>query len=238
MSYCPKCGVEVNSNAKKCPLCKFSLPYIDTNSSESFSDSFPNAINIYNKKVKEFKKILFSIIKAFCICSMFITLFCNFYISGKLTWSKYSTVCIVAAMFYFYLMLDLQWKFKNFIIGFGLNTFILILLLDIFDGKLSWSIKLGLPFIVMTICLLSICYEVFRIAKHKYFNVAGYTLIALSLYCIGIDGFVSLTLYNLFKLRWSLLVTIVLLPLGLVLIYIHHKLPVEYKIKLKKKLHI
>ncbi|GAA0116151.1 DUF6320 domain-containing protein [Clostridium senegalense] len=238
MSYCPKCGVEVNPNVKKCPLCKFALPYIDTNSSESFYASFPNAVNIYNKKVKEFKKILFSIIKAFCICSMFITLFCNFYISGKLTWSKYSTVCIIAAMFYFYLMLDLQWKFKNFIIGFGLNTFILILLLDIFDGNLSWSIKLGLPFIVMTICLLSICYEVFRIAKHKYFNVAGYTLIALSVYCIGIDGFISLTLYNSFKLRWSLLVTIVLLPLGLVLIYIHHKLPVEYKIKLKKKLHI
>lgn len=238
MSYCPRCGVKLDSHVTICPLCKLSLPYIENLKDKNINNNFPTAINVYEKRVKEFKKMLFSIIKSLCICSIFITLFCNFYISGALTWSKYSTTSIVAAMFYFYFMLDLQWKFNNFIIGCGVNTFVLILLLDIFDGKLSWSIQLGLPFIVLTICLLSVCYQVVLIAKRNFFNIAGYTLIALSLYCIGVNGFLSLTLYNFFKLSWSILISIILIPLGISLIYLHHKLPKQYKIEIKKKFHI
>ncbi|MGG7164893.1 DUF6320 domain-containing protein [Clostridium ihumii] len=238
MPYCPKCGVEINYGVKKCPLCKFSLPPLEPDYTRKSYENFPNAQNIYDKKVKEFKKILYSVIKAICICSVFITIFYNFYVSGKLTWSKYSSVSIIAAMLYFYLMLDLQWDFKNFLIGGAINTFILLLLFDIFDGNLSWSIRLGLPFIVMTVCLLSIVYEVIKFTKNKFFNVAGYTLIALGLYCIGVNGFISLSIQGIFKLTWSIFVSIILIPLGLLLIYIHHKLPNSLKLKLKKKFHL
>lgn len=238
MPYCPKCGVEIDYEVKSCPLCDYPMPKINPEKNIDNEKKFPSPNNMYPLKVREFKHLIFSIIKTVCICSIFITVLENLYISHKITWAKYSTVCILAGLFYFYLILKLQWKFKSFIIGSGINTFILLVLLDIFNGNISWSITLGLPFILMAMLFSALVYSLIKDSEKKGFNVAAYVVIFLTLYCMGVNGFISLALTRTFALSWSIIVALISLPVALAFLYIHYKMPEQYKIKIKKKFHI
>lgn len=236
MPYCSKCGVEVDNNIRECPLCDFPIPVIE--SEEKEEDRFPSPQNSYPYKVEKRKRRTFIIISVILLTSVELMLFQNFSIEGKLTWSRYSAVSIIASWIYLFFLFRFIPKFKISVIGMSITTIILLYFLDIFDGELEWFISIGLPCVLMGTISTIIYYHLFKRAKKKGLNIVAYILLALILYCIGIDAFISLHLHHFIKLSWSISVALGLLPISILFLYLHFGLPEKYKIKLERKFHI
>ncbi len=237
MPYCSKCGVEVDNNVRKCPLCDFSIPIIEIEENE-YIDRFPLPQNIYPKKVKRRKRKAFIIISVIFLSVIGLILFQNITASGKLAWAKYSIVSVIAAWIYLYFFFGFIPNFRISLIGVSTNTIILLFFIDVFNGKLEWIVSIGFPCVFMgALEIIIIAYLIER-TKKKGLNIVTYILLSIALYCIGIEAFISLYTKEYVKLYWSIIVTIALTPLSILFIYLHYGLPEKYKIKLKRKFHI
>ena len=57
--YCIRCGVELEENAEKCPLCETPVPKIENEDTEIYEREYPFVnINLYELKIKKVKKNL------------------------------------------------------------------------------------------------------------------------------------------------------------------------------------
>ncbi len=237
MPYCFKCGVEIDYDINKCPLCDFPIPKIEVEEKEDIN-RYPSPQNMYPKKAKKRKQKIFIILSVALLSLMGLLLFLNISALGKWTWSKYSTVSIFATLIYLFFLFGFVPKFKTSLIGISMNTIILLYFLDLFDGKLEWFRLIGLPCVFMGTLETIIIAHLFKRTKKKGSNIVAYILLAISVYCIGVEGFISLHTREVIKLYWSMIVSIVLFPLALLLLYLHYGLPEKYKVKLKRKFHI
>ncbi|GAA0116149.1 DUF6320 domain-containing protein [Clostridium senegalense] len=238
MPYCPKCGIEVEYTLTECPLCEFSLPNTTPDSFIKEENKFPDATNIYPSKHEQLKKVIFSVLLAISICGIFIATLQNIYFSKTITWSRYSTVSILSGIIYLYIILKTNLSLDKFIKSMATNTLFLIILLDIVDGELYWSITFGLPCIFLaTIFILSLV-KLIRISKNPGFNIAAYVIFLLTLYSLAIDTLICLNYKESIILTWSIIISFIGFPLSIALLYIHHKLPEQYKEKFRKKFHI
>lgn len=236
MPYCSKCGVEVDYRIEECPLCDFPIPEIKPEE-EQENDRFPTPENIYPQKVKKRKRRAFVTISVIFLSSIGLMLFQNISGSGTLTWAKYSIVSIIAGWIYLFFLLELIHKFRTSLIGISINTIVLLYFLDIFNGELEWFVLIGLPCVFMcTVATIIIAY-IFKKTRKKGFNIASYIILAIVLYCIGIDAFISLQTKHYVQLYWSIIVAISLLPISILFLYLHYGLPEKYMIKLKRKFH-
>lgn len=238
MPYCPKCGVEISYSVKDCPLCDFPMPNLSDTFESEEDKKFPNPTNIYSSKHEQLKKLIFSILLSISICGIFVAILQNIYFSKTMTWSKYSTVSIISGIIYLYIILKTNLSLDKFIISIGSNTFILVFLLDILDGDLYLSITLGLPCIFLaTIFILSLV-KLIRISNHPGFNIGAYVIFILTLYFLAVDTLLCLNFKEKLSLTWSIIIAFIGFPLSIALLYIHYKLPEQYKEKFRKKFHI
>ncbi|SHK02639.1 DUF6320 domain-containing protein [Paramaledivibacter caminithermalis] len=236
MPYCSKCGVEVDYNIKKCPLCDFPIPPIEPEEKEE--DRFPSPQNSYPNKVKKRKRRAFIIISVILLTTIELMLFQNFSIEGKLTWSKYSVVSIVASWIYLFFLFRFIPRFRISVIGISITTIIFLYILDILNGRLDWFILIGLPCTIMGALTTIIFAYLFKKSKRKGLNIVSYILMGLTLYCIVIEVFISLHIRHFVTLYWSIIVALALLPISILFLYLHYGLPEKYKIKLERKFHI
>lgn len=236
MPYCSKCGVEVDYNIKKCPLCDFPIPVIEPE--EKKEDRFPLPQNSYPDKVKRRKRRTFIIISVILLTMVELTLFQNFSVSGEFTWSKYSAVSIIASWIYMFFLFRFIPKFRISVIGISITTIFLLYFLDSFNGKLEWFVLIGLPCVLMGALTTIIFAYLFKKSRKKGLNIVSYILLALTLYCIVIDAFISLHTNHFIKFYWSIIVALALLPISILFLYLHYGLPEKYKIKLERKFHI
>ncbi|SHJ47579.1 DUF6320 domain-containing protein [Tepidibacter formicigenes] len=237
MPYCSKCGVEVDYNIRKCPLCDFSIPEIEEEEKKD-TDRFPTPQNTYPRKVKKRKRKVFIIISVILLSLLGVMIFQNISTLGRLTWSKYSTISIIASWIYLFFLFGFIPKFRVSLIGISINTIILLYFLDILDGKLEWFISIGLPCVFMCTVATIINAYLFKKTRKKGLNIVSYILLAIAFYCIGIEAFISLYTKEFVELYWSIIVSIILIPLSLLFLYLHYGLPEKYKTKLKRKFHI
>jgi hypothetical protein len=236
MSYCSKCGIEVDYNVRKCPLCDFNIPLIEPE--ERNEDRFPSPQNSYPTKVQKRKRRIFIIISVILLTSVELMFFQNFSLEGKLTWSRYSAASIIASWIYLFFLFRFIPKFKVSVIGISITTIILLYFLDILNGKLEWFIPIGLPCVLIAALTIIIFAHLFKRTKKKGLNIVSYILLALTVSCIVIEAFISLHTNQFIKLYWSIIVTLSLLPISILFLYLHYGLPEKYKIKLERKFHI
>ena len=58
--YCIRCGVELEENAEKCPLCETPVPKIENEDMGIYEGEYPFVnINLYELKMKKVKKAVF-----------------------------------------------------------------------------------------------------------------------------------------------------------------------------------
>lgn len=238
MPYCSKCGVEVGNEHDNCPLCHFPIPDISVNHEPEVEERFPDVKNIYTQLALDFKRKAFYALTFLLLGNAIGLMYTNFMIDGELSWSLYSGITFFALWVYLIFLFRYVKSISKSIIGAGINTLVLLAVLDVINGSFEWFVPLGLPAVFMALIFLLINYYMWMKSKNKGLHTVAFSLFLVIGYCIGLEFFINEYAGNDDVLIWSINVALNILPWSLLLLYIHYQIPVWIKEEIKKRFHI
>ena len=225
--YCIKCGVELEDGAKRCPLCETPVPEIKGMEEREFVKEYPMInINLYEMKMKKVKKAVFLSFFTISIISILEVLFQNMIMYGKLEWGYYAIPSILIFDLGLFVFLDsYRMRTNLFLLLSGFIAY--FLLLDFGDGKLTWSLRLGIP-IVLALYLISLIFS-YVWDKHKSdrLKMLNFFIFFVGIFLLILELIISK------KMTWSIFSSIPLFILSIMLRYAYK----SYKEEFKRRLH-
>lgn len=225
--YCIKCGVELEDGAKRCPLCETPVPEIKGMEEREFVKEYPMInINLYEMKMKKVKKAVFLSFFTISIISILEVLFQNLIMYGKLEWGYYAIPSILIFDLGLFVFLDsYRMRTNLFLLLSGFVSY--FLLLDFGDKKLTWSIKRGIP-IVIVLYLISLVFS-YVWDKHKSdrLKILNFFIFFVGIFLLILELIISK------KMTWSIFSSIPLFILSIMLRYAYK----SYKEEFKRRLH-
>jgi hypothetical protein len=220
MKNCANCGVELDQDMNFCPLCGKNTRSEKEEGDSKANDIYPSDILLLRKKENRLHFLELSGIICFsgiAVCSIV-----DFVMSKTLSWSLYVTTSVLGAWF-FLTLLHLAFR-KYFIIIPGLLLTILGMLFffDLIVRPITWFFVLGLPLAVSVFIFISIVVVFWRIAKFRGFNLLAFSFLILSGFCIVTEVITDKFLFGSVNIRWSAIVAVSLLPISLILLFVHY----------------
>ena len=223
--YCIKCGVELERGRKECPLCKTKVMYEEL--TQEPEEEYPEVkINLYKMNKKKIKSRLYFIMLTLSVISILEVLLGNIAINGRLTWGYFVIPSLILTNIAVFIATD-GWNLKKNLLLLSTSLTVFLLILDLYDEKLTWSVKIGIP-IVISFFILGLIFS--KIKKHKKskIKVFNYFLILIGIFIISIEIIIS------GKISWSLLASIPLIVFGLMFKHFYE----EYDEELEKRMHL
>jgi len=228
MSYCNYCGVELDKTVTSCPLCGLAVgkKRVVTHEWKSRQPVFKDQIasEIENMTAAQKRKLFWEISAIILVSGVLVTLVVNWIESKTITWSKYSLVAslsILASISFFTLLRN-----RPFILVLGsfISNASLLLLLDLISSNIGWGTKLGVPILVSLYALILLVLWLIRISHRRGFNILAVIFIALGLFLICIEVFVSLYFNHTITLSWSIIAAASMIPISTLLFLVHFRL--------------
>lgn len=242
MPYCPKCGAKVDNDVDKCPLCGFSIPIVDYETNNT--KKYPEKINKYPKSYRRKRKIFMSYYRLMVLVLSGIFLIEDFVFTGSITWSKYAIIPLLSSIYILHFSLGLSKGFHRGLFTLHLDIFLLTFLLDIFDGKIGYSVTLALPLLFITYLGLEMFFFIFKKERKFGLDSIAFMLIFFAFLCIGLEFIIEINVYSKIHLDWSLIAAFQLIPVAFLMILLHHKSTDNFKRKvsdfmdkIKRKFH-
>lgn len=238
MPYCAKCGVEVNEQEKKCPLCHFQIPDIGDTPSET-ERVFPKGQNMYKERVRTLKNKVFYVVVSLAILALPVLFTIQFYYPQVALSMSYAMISVIVSPFYLYFLLGYLSPYAN-IIGIGVTSLLFTFVLDHMRMPATWFYQYALYIIiwlVMVICLFYYLYGKSRF-RNQLFYVPTYIIGSIGLLSVGIDGLLVYRTRHVLHLTWSIVVLISSLSLCVMLLILYHILPRHVKDSIKRRLHL
>ncbi len=222
MNFCNNCGVELDEDVIICPLCGTAIGMEEPAEVKKDSVHYPSDIILLHKKEK--RKNLWELTVIISFSGIVVCSIVDFVLSKKLTWSLYADASIIAAWISLTLIL-LAFK-KYFIVIPGLLVTVLALLFsfNLFSPPVNWFYGIGLPVTIALFISVSIVTLLWKIAHFKGFNILAVAFLVLSGFCIVCEVFIDKYLFNKVDIRWSAIVAASILPIALILLFIHYRM--------------
>ncbi|WP_169305410.1 DUF6320 domain-containing protein [Sebaldella termitidis] len=183
-------------------------------------------INLYKMNKKKIKSRLYFIMLTLSVISILEVLLGNIAINGRLTWGYFVIPSLILTNIAVFIATD-GWNLKKNLLLLSTSLTVFLLILDLYDEKLTWSVKIGIP-IVISFFILGLIFS--KIKKHKKskIKVFNYFLILIGIFIISIEIIIS------GKISWSLLASIPLIVFGLMFKHFYE----EYDEELEKRMHL
>ncbi|MBI9100126.1 MAG: hypothetical protein JEY91_16710 [Spirochaetaceae bacterium] len=226
MPYCSRCGVEVDEEVKKCPLCSTNIQEL-TPEISPFSKypekTAPHSIAPKRNK-KEMRRMAAIFVTFGLLIPASIAIAADVVINGTVTWGSYT----ISSLIYIWVLILLPLLYYRrpvlTLLAYYLSTLFYLYSIDTFSGGLFWFTGLAFPITTTTAALIIFNLFIIRHSKIKGINILSYVVFSLGLECIGIDFSVSLFLTGTIGLGWSFIVLSAAIPAAGLLYYIHHKI--------------
>ncbi|MBP7979945.1 MAG: zinc ribbon domain-containing protein [Sebaldella sp.] len=223
--YCVKCGVELERGRKECPLCKTKVMYEEL--TQEPEEEYPEVkINLYKMNKKKIKSRLYFIMLTLSVISILEVLLGNIAINGRLTWGYFVIPSLILTNIAVFIATD-GWNLKKNLLLLSTSLTVFLLILDLYDEKLTWSVKIGIP-IVISFFILGLIFSKIKKQKKSKIKVFNYFLILIGIFIISIEIIIS------GKISWSLLASIPLIVFGLMFKHFYE----EYDEELEKRMHL
>lgn len=214
---------------ENCPLCNYSVkesPESDAGSNDTVSAGMgDDFISGYERlSTVQRRKLFWELSGIILFSGIMVTLIIDLVTSKGITWSKYTiTACLV--LFANFTLLTF-WRHRLFILFGGSLMFssLLLLLLDLYNLKIGWSIKLGIPILLSFYIVVFVLTMLVRSAKRKGLNVLAYFFMAIGIFSLCIEGSISEYLLKEIRLSWSLILLVSMIPIAAILSFIHYRL--------------
>ncbi len=242
MSYCPKCGVELDGYIKSCPLCSFPIPDLgeeDALDYEGGTHKYPNATTQYKENVQQLKNAVFFSVLLIAISGIVIISILKAVYPESILVANYILMSIIAAILYLFFGLRYLKTTLN-VAGILATTMFITYAIDFQIGGLSWSTTIAFPIIAIIFVSWLILRALYKKIKNKnlYIHIPSFILIFSGVLCIGIDFILTYQLKNKLAISWSIIVAICAFCISTALLVTYHGLSEKNKAWLKRKLHV
>ena len=221
--YCKNCGVELEDDMPACPLCGEPVMNNDPGST-SLSKERHASLHTNPKMTQPQKKFVWEIVSLILLCGAIVTFIVDFIISGRITWSEYpAAICLMIFCYVSLFAFLNRARLVKIAGGFFLSSLCLVIL-DFLTGRFQWSIKLGIPLLFVSNLVVAVMIAIIERTKYKGINLIAYAFIGAALLCLSADGILSLYKNELFRIRWSAIVAICVMPVVVMLLFTHFRL--------------
>lgn len=223
MPYCSRCGVEVDDNVARCPLC--GAPIQKFGREEGFPWPSEEAPLPPTRPLSSDERIALAktITTLGFLIPASVVLTVDWFFSRDLDWSLYTLISLGAA--WMWAIIPLMFARLPYLI-IGLATFVAVALewgIGLMSGRIAWILTMGMPIVILAGGLAALVTLMGRTAKEVGSNLAGWILIAAAIQSIGIDIFTRYGMSGSWTPGWSIIVASTLIPIAAMLLYIHYR---------------
>lgn len=217
MSYCVNCGVELDTSAKKCPLCE--TPVIHPKELEKMMQAeqpFPKAKGeVESVKRKDLGILLSVVVLATSItCGAL-----NALVFQKKLWS----LAVIGACAILWVLLipvviyKKQSVYLTIIFDGAVVAAYLYMLTYLTDGK-GWFYGLGLPIVILITALAELfAFSILKLPR-SFLTITLYIFTAIGLLCLGLEILIDRFAKGQVSLSWSAVVLTVCIIIDITLI--------------------
>lgn len=99
-----------------------------------------------------------------------------------------------------------------------------IVAVDAVTGGINWALTVGIPMLLSVNLVIAGLIHIFRFAKYKGINLLAWAFAGVAILCICIEGILSYYQTKSLYLAWSVIVLGSILPVFLVLLFVHFRL--------------
>lgn len=239
MAYCPKCGIKVEVDDRPCPLCNFHIPKVSEDSEEIIRvRKFPETSNPYPAYMRRVLNRIFVFVSLLVFVAIFLMFYIDYEVNEMATWSRYSNLSVLAGWVLLYFTFGYVQSYYKIIIGIGLNTLVLLLGLDSFNGSLEWFFPLAFPIVTGTTVVGISYWSVIRAQSVRGFNVIGFFFVALVILSMWVNFFIQNYQNETNLINWLIVTVLQLLPVFLIMVYVKYGMPERIKQKIARKFHL
>jgi len=246
MSYCVNCGVKLDENLVKCPLCNVIVinpALVDPkliigaktngNNGDVENETFPQKSGKVEEVNRQDLGLLFSIILGGIAVS---ALFLNLFVFREVWWSLLIIgVCVI--LFFIALPAFILTKTPLYIrlIINAASAGLYLYFISLITPTSEWFVGLALPLLALFTTVIIVLVWLVRFFKPSLFMKALYLITALAILCVGIEILINLYAGNDFRLMWSALIltVCVVIDAGLITVLSRRRLRDD----LRKRLH-
>ena len=222
MSYCINCGVELDEDLTSCPLCGFTIGKEDIKGSKDQSEYYPSDIILLHKK--ETRRQIWELSGIISFSGIAVCTIVDLVIHKGLSWSLYADSSILASWICLTLILLAFRKYFLIIPGLLITILTMLFLFDLFSPPVKWFYGIGLPITIALFVSVSIVVLLWKVAHFRGFNILALAFFVLSGFCIISEVFIYKYLSNVVEIRWSAIVAVSILPIALVLLFVHYRM--------------
>ncbi|NLG04629.1 MAG: hypothetical protein GX567_12495 [Clostridia bacterium] len=206
MSYCVNCGVELENNKERCPLCNTPVYNPLQKIDRTLTPSFPPKAGQVERVKNSDMAILLSIVLASTAIScgllnllVFKTGSWSFYIIGAcmLLW-----VIFIPSVIYTKLSIYLSLLFD----GTAISFYLWVIAFSI--GRFNWYLRLALPIITLVTFLVILFVFLHRFFKTSILSTAIYLFGEIAFFCIGLEMLICFYQEKMIRLTWSSVVLV------------------------------
>jgi hypothetical protein len=218
-AICKHCLVELQDDMKRCPLCGTDVN--DSGEAASKSDDSLSAGRSYMEDGEKhlLQRILWQVTATLLFSGIAATLIIDLARHDWITWSIYPVaICLMVLS---YASLFAFWQAKTLyriLAGWLLSTLLLIALHRVVPLA-DWTVGLGIPLIFAINCVTVAFLAVYGVTKRKGLNLLAYSIVAVAVLCISIEGIISRYHTGIIHLGWSVIVAACLLPVSVALLF-------------------
>ncbi|GEO07158.1 hypothetical protein AAE02nite_48220 [Adhaeribacter aerolatus] len=221
--YCDHCGVELEAEMLVCPLCNNP---VSSSLEKQEGEVIISTISLPygGKKMNQpQKKITWEVVSIVLFCAIIATSTINFIINKSITWAEYPiAICLIIFAYISVFAFLAQKTIVQLLVSF-LVAAAALFLLDLLTNGLNWAPALAIPLLLATNLILIGLLVVFRSSREKGVNLIGYSFLGAALLCICIEAIWRFYLNQPFRLWWSVIVSLSVLPVSLVLLLMHYR---------------
>ena len=209
MSYCVNCGVELDANAKVCPLCQTPVWHPDTETAvEPYFPTQPAQVEPVSKKGMIL--LLTSMLASAAVCCGLINLLLPF--SGP--WSLYVIGAAVMLWIWFVFPLILRWLptfFKLTLDVAAVGIYLYLISLDL-NGS-DWFRGLALPLLGVACAVVFLLSFLLRGNRRSRISALCLVIGAVALFGLGAEYCIDMYLRGVWEPGWSIVTLIVCIGL-------------------------
>jgi len=220
MIVCVNCGVELDEGMKVCPLCGND----PGKKVEKETDSHIYPSDIIQLQKKENKKYLWELSGIIAFSGIAGCTVIDLLISKELKWSLLSDVSILTAWIILTIYLFSNKRRWTIFTLLMLTTLAALYLIDLITTGREWFFSVGLPIAVTAFILAGIVIILYKRVNLKGLNIIASIFIAISGFCVVTEMVLDEYFKGAIDIRWSLIVSVSILPVALVLFFYHYRL--------------
>lgn len=222
MSLCANCGVELDEGLNTCPLCGFTNGEPAIKKSGDKPEYLPSDIILLHRK--ETRRHLWELSGIISFSGIAVCTIVDLVIGKNLHWSLFADISILASWVFLTLILLAFRRYYIIIPGLLFTILAMIFLFDLCTPPVDWFFSIGLPLTIALFIAVSIVVFLWKVAHFMGFNILAIAFLVLSGFCIVSEVFIDKHLYNKVEIHWSAIVAVSILPIALVLLFVHYRM--------------